>query len=118
MAMFIRQWPTGQSSALAAIDFTIRTASSHPVSPVKNDSSLNHLTSLSCPASLLGADRIEPQQHGGNLGMVRLSLYVVGVSAFLAAWALYRNQQKTRPVPVKKAAEMLQEAWADYHTRA
>ena len=50
--------------------------------------------------------------------MSRLSIYVVGVSAFLAAWAIFRNQQKTRPVPVKKAAEMLQEAWADYHTRA
>ena len=50
--------------------------------------------------------------------MFRLSLYVVGVSAFLAAWAFYRNQQRTRPVPVKKAAEMLQEAWADYHTQA
>jgi len=53
-----------------------------------------------------------------KLEMLRLSLYVVGVSAFLAAWALYRNQQRTRPVPAKKAAEMLQEAWADYHTRA
>jgi len=50
--------------------------------------------------------------------MSRLPIYVVGISAFLAAWAIFRNQQKTRPVPVKKAAEMLQEAWADYHTRA
>ena len=50
--------------------------------------------------------------------MFRLSLYVVGVSAFLAAWALYRNQQRTKPMPARKAAEMLQEAWADYHTRA
>jgi hypothetical protein len=49
--------------------------------------------------------------------MLRLSLYVVGISAFLTAWALYR-QQRTRPMPVNKAAEMLQEAWADSHTRA
>ena len=50
--------------------------------------------------------------------MFRLSLYVLGISAFVAAWAAYRNQQRTRPVPAKKAAEMLQEAWADHHTRA
>jgi len=50
--------------------------------------------------------------------MFRISLYVAGISAFLAAWAIYRDQQRTRPVPVKKAAEMLQEAWADHHTRA
>lgn len=50
--------------------------------------------------------------------MFRLSLYVLGVSAFVAAWAAYKNQQKTRPVPVKKAAEMLQNAWTDNHTRA
>ena len=49
--------------------------------------------------------------------MSRLPFYVFGVSAVFAAWALYRYQ-RTRPVPVKKAAEMLQEAWADYHTRA
>jgi len=50
--------------------------------------------------------------------MFRLSLYIVGASAFLAAWAIYRNEQRRRPVPVRKAAEMLQEAWADYHTQA
>lgn len=50
--------------------------------------------------------------------MSRLPIYIVGVSAFLAAWAIFRNQQKTRAVPAKKAAAMLQEAWADYHTRA
>jgi hypothetical protein len=72
-----------------------------------------------CPQAsiFLSGLRIEPQQHGGNLSMSRLPFYVFGVSAFLAAWALYRHQ-RTRPVPVKKAAEMLQEAWADYHTRA
>lgn len=50
--------------------------------------------------------------------MFRLSLYVLGVSAFVAAWAAYQNQQKKRPVPAKKAAEMLQEAWADHRTHA
>jgi hypothetical protein len=50
--------------------------------------------------------------------MFRLSLYVLGVSAFVAAWAAYRNQQKTKPIPVQKAAAMLQEAWVDHHTRA
>ena len=53
--------------------------------------------------------------------MVRLALYIFGVSTILTAWALYKNQQSadpTRRVPAKKAAEMLQEAWSDYHTRA
>ena len=50
--------------------------------------------------------------------MFRLSLYVIGVSAMVAAWAAYRNQQKRKPMPVQKAASMLQEAWADHHTRA
>ena len=49
--------------------------------------------------------------------MSRIPIYVFGVSAFLTAWALFLSQ-RTRPVPVKKAAEMLQEAWADNHTRA
>lgn len=50
--------------------------------------------------------------------MFRLSLYVIGVSAMVAAWAAYRNQQKRKPMPVQKAASMLQEAWADHRTRA
>jgi hypothetical protein len=53
--------------------------------------------------------------------MRRLALYIVGVSTVFTAWALYKNRQKaylTRPVPAKKAAAMLQEAWSDYHTRA
>jgi hypothetical protein len=50
--------------------------------------------------------------------MFRVTLYVLGVTAFVAAWAMYQNKQKTRPVPARKAAEMLQNAWADYHTRA
>lgn len=78
----------------------------------------DELPDIQLPCISLRSRGIELQQHGGNLSMFRLSLYVVGVSAFLAAWALYRNQQRTRPMPVKKAAEMLQEAWADYHTQA
>lgn len=50
--------------------------------------------------------------------MVRLSLYALGVSALVAAWAAYRNQQRKKPMPVTKAASMLQEAWADHRTRA
>ena len=53
--------------------------------------------------------------------MLRLPFYIFGVSTFLAAWALIKNQQSAdpkRPIPVKKAAAMLQEAWSDYHTRA
>ena len=50
--------------------------------------------------------------------MFRMSLYVLGISAFVAAWAAYRNQQRARPMPVEKAASMLQKAWADNHTRA
>jgi len=53
--------------------------------------------------------------------MSRLPIYIFGVSTVFAAWALYRKQQKaylTRPIPAKKAAAMLQEAWSDYHTRA
>jgi hypothetical protein len=50
--------------------------------------------------------------------MFRLSLYVLGVSAFVAVWAAYRDQQRRKPMPVQKAASMLQEAWSDHHTRA
>jgi hypothetical protein len=50
--------------------------------------------------------------------MSRLSLYVVGISALVAAWAVYRNEQKKIPMPVTKAAAMLQQAWADHHTTA
>ena len=50
--------------------------------------------------------------------MFRMSLYVLGISAFVAAWAVYQDQRKRRPVPAKKAAALLQEAWADHHTHA
>ena len=50
--------------------------------------------------------------------MFRLSLYLLGVSAFVAGWAAYQSQQKKKPMPVGKAAAMLQRAWSDHHTRA
>lgn len=53
--------------------------------------------------------------------MSRLALYIFGVSSVLTAWIFFKNQQYTdprRPIPVKKAAAMLQEAWSDYRTRA
>lgn len=50
--------------------------------------------------------------------MLRLSLYVLGVSAFVTAWAIYKQQQKTRPIPATKAAAMLEKAWAANHTQA
>ena len=60
---------------------------------------------------------IQLQQYGGKLSMFRISLYVLGISAFVAAWAVYQDQRKRRPMPVKKAAVMLQQAWADHRTR-
>jgi hypothetical protein len=51
--------------------------------------------------------------------MLRLALYVGGVAAGLAAWLVWRDQvNAVRRVPVKQAAAMLQEAWADHHTTA
>ena len=50
--------------------------------------------------------------------MFRLSLYVIGVSAMCRRMGCYRNQQKRKPMPVQKAASMLQQAWADHRTRA
>ena len=47
--------------------------------------------------------------------MFRLSLYVVGFRLW-SPWAVYRNQQMKKPMPVTKAAALLQQAWADHHT--
>lgn len=51
---------------------------------------------------------------------MRLALYIFGASTALTAWVLYKGQQNdpARRIPARKAAEMLQEAWSDYHTRA
>jgi hypothetical protein len=51
--------------------------------------------------------------------MARISFYVLGVGAGLAATIVWINRLRAmRPVPVKQAAAMLQEAWADHRTRA
>ncbi len=51
--------------------------------------------------------------------MLRVALYLGGVSAALAAWVVFENwNSATRIVPAAKAAAMLQQAWADHHTRA
>ena len=54
--------------------------------------------------------------------MLRWALYVSGVSAGLAAWVLFGDKNRVARrqgrVPVKQAAAMLQEAWADHHTQA
>jgi hypothetical protein len=56
--------------------------------------------------------------NGGKHTMFRMSMYVLGISAFVAAWAAYRYQQKTMPMPVREAAAKLQKAWADNHTQS
>jgi hypothetical protein len=50
--------------------------------------------------------------------MFRLALYALGFSAALTAVMIYNEKKNAkRPVPAKKAARMLREAWDDYHTR-
>ena len=55
--------------------------------------------------------------------MARLSLYLIGIAAGVAAIITYRNRNDSlAPVssgqlPVRKAAEMLREAWANHRTR-
>lgn len=56
--------------------------------------------------------------------MGRLSLYLIGIAAGVAAFLTYRsrsaalNQSSGKRIPVTQAAEMLREAWADHHTVA
>ena len=51
--------------------------------------------------------------------MLRLALYTAGISAGLLGWAIWGNRSgRTGRVPVKQAADMLREAWADNHTEA
>jgi hypothetical protein len=52
--------------------------------------------------------------------MTRVALYLAGISAALAAWTVYRRRGGSAParIPVQQAATMLQDAWADNHTRA
>ena len=49
--------------------------------------------------------------------MQRLSLYLIGIAAALAAVLITRRQNYiARPVPVDLAAEQLRQAWAKNHT--
>ena len=50
--------------------------------------------------------------------MFRVALYLAGVSAALAALKVYQRRSETRRIPVRQAAEMLQQAWANNHTQA
>jgi len=51
--------------------------------------------------------------------MIRFALYACGVAAGVGAWLVWRDQNRAmRRVPVQEAAAMLQQAWADHHTRA
>jgi hypothetical protein len=51
--------------------------------------------------------------------MMRLALYIGGLSAALAACVVIQYQKRPlRRVPVKDAAAMLRQAWADHHTQA
>jgi hypothetical protein len=51
--------------------------------------------------------------------MFRTALYALGFSAALTAFMIYNEKKNAkRPVPAKRAAEMLRQAWADYRTRA
>ena len=51
--------------------------------------------------------------------MIRFVLYFGGIAAAATAYFLWLDRQRaTRRIPVKEAAAMLQEAWADHHTRA
>jgi hypothetical protein len=51
--------------------------------------------------------------------MLRMALYVSGFSVAVATVMLLQNRKRAmRPVSVKQAAAMLQQAWADHHTVA
>lgn len=66
----------------------------------------------------LSDSRIQIGENGG-LSMIRLALYACGVAAGIGAWLVWREQKRTmRRLPVHEAAAMLQQAWADHHTRA
>jgi len=51
--------------------------------------------------------------------MLRFALYLAGISTAVAAYVAYQKQKRAmRRIPVKEAAALLQQAWADHHTRA
>lgn len=41
-----------------------------------------------------------------------------GISTAAVAWIIFNQNYRHRRVPVTKAAELLQHAWANYHTEA
>lgn len=54
--------------------------------------------------------------------MARLSLYMIGIGAGIAAIFTYvsraRSTKSNGRVPAQEAAEQLREAWSDHHTVA
>jgi hypothetical protein len=51
--------------------------------------------------------------------MARLSLYMIGIFAGVAAIVSYRNRIiAMRRIPVREAAARLRAAWSDSHTQA
>ena len=52
--------------------------------------------------------------------MARTFLFILGTLSAYAAWALAKGQPKIarKPIPARQAAALLQQAWADHHTRA
>ena len=52
--------------------------------------------------------------------MTRTLLLLLGTCSAYATWLLVHHQTRParKPIPAKKAAALLQQAWADYHTRA
>jgi hypothetical protein len=49
--------------------------------------------------------------------MKQLIWAIGGLSTATAAWILFTQTYRRRPVPAALAAERLQRAWADHHTR-
>ncbi len=52
--------------------------------------------------------------------MTRTILFLLGTVSAYATWVLMRDgsQPARKPIPAKQAAALLQQAWADHHTRA
>ena len=66
------------------------------------------------PASYLGVGHIPRiEDHG----MKQLIWAIGGLSTATAAWILYSQTYRRRPVAAARAAERLQQAWADHRTQ-
>jgi len=87
---------------------------------MSNQSSCAAFTPSIAPLQLkFSVHASELKLSGGFSYMLRFALYLSGVSAALAAWVIWGDQKRASGrIPVKKAAAMLQEAWADHHTQA